>query len=206
MEMSSTEPAPQGVLVGAGGDPLFLGLGVFCLGATALGLALIGVVPLSALGVVIPLIALATGLYQMVATIWGILLGQTAVAGILGMFSGFWLSLAGLLLGLQRGWYGIPAAEVGHAEGLYFISFAILFFFLLIVSLRLPLIYPVIVGIAVVALVVATIGAEGGSTGALNIAGVLILVFGALGFYAFLSSGFVALGGKALPLGRPIIR
>jgi uncharacterized protein len=205
--MSSTEPAaPQGVLVGAGGDPLFLGLGVFCLGATALGMALIGVVPLSALGIVIPVIALATGLYQMVATIWGILLGQTAVAGILGMFSGFWLSLAGLLLGLQHGWYGIGAADVGHAEGLYFIAFAILFFFLLIVSLRLPLIYPAIVAFVVVALVLAAIGGEGGSTGAFNAAGVVILVFAALGFYAFLSSGSVALGGKSLPLGRPIIR
>jgi uncharacterized protein len=122
------------------------------------------------------------------------------------MFSGFWLSLAGLLLGLQHGWYGIAAADAGHAEGLYFIAFAILFFFLLIVSLRLPLIYPVIVAFVVVALVLAAIGAEGGSTGALNAAGVAILVFAALGFYAFLSSGTVALGGKSLPLGRPIIR
>lgn len=204
--MSSTEPAPQGVLVGAGGDPLFLGLGVFCLGATALGMALVGVVPLTALGIVIPVIALATGLFQIIATIWGILLGQTAVAGILGMFSSFWLSLAGLMLGLQHGWYGIAAADVGPAEGLYYIAFAILFFFLLIVSLRLPLVYPLIVAFVVVALVLAAIGAEGNSTGALNAAGVVILVFAALGFYAFLSSGFVALGGKALPLGRPMIR
>ncbi len=204
--MSSTQPAPQGVLVGAGGDPLFLGLGVFCLGATALGMALIGVVPLTALGIVIPVIALGTGLYQLVATIWGILLGQTAVAGILGMFSSFWLSLAGLLLGLQNNWYGIAAAEVGHAQGLYFSAFAIMFFFLLIVSLRLPLIYPLIVALVVVALVLAAIGAESGSISALNAAGVVILVFAALGFYAFLGSGLVALGGKALPLGPPVIR
>ncbi len=204
--MSSNETAPQGVLVGAGGDPLFLGLGVFCLGATALGMALIGVAPLSALGVVIPVIALATGLYQIVATIWGILLGQTAVAGILGMFSGFWLSLAGLILGLQHGWYGVAAADVARAEGLYYIAFAILFFFVLIVSLRLPLVYPVIVALVVVALVMAAIGAEGNSTGALNFAGVVILVFAAVGFYAFLSSGSVALGGKPFPLGPPIIR
>ena len=45
---------------------------------------------------------------------------------------------------------GIAAADVGHAEGLYFIAFAILFFFLLIVSLRLPLIYPLIVVVVVV--------------------------------------------------------
>lgn len=203
--MSSNQTGPQGVLLGAGGDPLFLGLPVFCLGATALGMALIGVVPLTALGIIIPVIALATGLYQVVATIWAIFLGQTAVAGIFGMFSGFWLSLAGLLLGLQHGWYGIAAADVAHAEGLYFIAFTALFFFLLIVSLRLPLIYPAIVALVVVALALAAVGVESGSTGALNAAGVVSLVFAAVGYYAFLSVGSVALGGKPFPLGPPLM-
>ena len=42
---------PVDVHVGAGGDPIVLGLACFAVAATALGMVLIGVVPLTALAV-----------------------------------------------------------------------------------------------------------------------------------------------------------
>ena len=198
------QPAPGMVL--AEGDPLPLGLAVFCVGATALGMALVGVIPSAALGVIVPTIVVATALYQLVAVAWAIFRGQTIVALVLGDFSGFWFSLAGLLLGLQHNWYGVPPADIVHAEALFYISWAILFFFLLLVSLRLPLTYAVIVALVVLALCLASIATLTGSTAVSKAAGGVILLFALVGYYAFLNLASVALGGRPFPpLGRPAI-
>ena len=69
-----------------------------------LGLALINDAP--AAGGALPIIILATGIGQLVATLWAAALGQSAVAAIFGIFSGFWLSYAALLVGLAHGWWG----------------------------------------------------------------------------------------------------
>jgi succinate-acetate transporter protein len=199
--------APQGVLVGAGGDPIVLGLAVFCAGTTALGMALIGVVPPTALAVVVPVIAGASGLYQIVSVVWALFLGQTFVAVVFGIFSGFWLSLSMLLLGLGHGWYGIAAADLPRAQALFFITWATAIFFLLIPCLRLPAIYPAIVGLVVVALVLATLGAWFGLGALIVAAGWVVLLFTALGFWAFLNVSATALGAKAfLPLGPPLLK
>ncbi len=197
---SRNEPA-------AAGDPLPLGLAVFCVGATALGLVLVGFIPARAVGIILPVITVATGLYQLVAVAWAIRLGQTIVALVLGAFSGFWFSLAALLLGLQHGWYAISTGDVSGAVALFYASWAVLFFFLLIVTLRLPLVYPLIVALVVLALILVTVGTLTGSTALSQIAGIVVLVFALLGYYAFLNLSSVALGGRAFPpLGRPPIQ
>lgn len=191
----------------AAGDPLPLGLAVFCVGATALGMVLVGFIPASGVGIVLPVITVATGLYQLVAVAWAIRLGQTIVALVLGAFSGFWFSLAGLLLGVQHGWYAIPAPDVSGALALFYTSWAVLFFFLLIVSLRLPLVYPLIVALVVLALILVIIGILTSSTAPSKAAGLVVLGFALLGYYAFLNLCSVALGGRPFPpLGRPPIQ
>lgn len=191
----------------AAGDPLPLGLAVFCVGATALGLVLVGFIPARAVGIILPVITVATGLYQLVAVAWAIRLGQTIVALVLGAFSGFWFSLAALLLGLQHGWYAISAGDVSGAVALFYASWAVLFFFLLIVTLRLPLVYPLIVALVVLVLILVTVGTLTSSTVLSQVAGILVLGFALLGYYAFLNLCSVALGARAFPpLGRPPIQ
>lgn len=200
-------PAPTGVVVGVGGDPLIVGLPIFAVGSLALGMALIGVVPATALGAIVPIIVFGTGLYQLVVTVWAAMLGQTIVAGIFGTFSGFWLSLGALLIGLQHNWYGITAAQATASEELFFIAWGCLFACLLIPCLRLPAVYPLVVGLVVAALALAAAALHTGTAELLTIAGYVILTFAFLGFYAFINVGLTAMGAKQPfpPLGKPLV-
>jgi hypothetical protein len=198
---------PTGVVVGAGGDPLIIGLPIFAVGSLALGMVLVGFLPATALGAVVPIVLAGTGLYLGVVTVWAALLGQTIVAGITGTFSGFWLSLGVLLLGLTHNWYGITAAQAAGTQELFFIAWGCLFFFLLIPVLRLPAIYPAVVGLVVVALALSAASAHTGNANLLKAAGYVILVFSFLGFCAFVNVGLTAMGAKRPfpPLGPTVI-
>jgi uncharacterized protein len=200
---------PTGVLLGAGGDPLMVGLPIFCVGSLALAFALVGVVSPAGLGTIIPVVLAATAVFQLVSVVWAIFLGQSIVASILALFSGFWGSLAIFLLGVYHGWFAIPAADVVHAQELFFISWDILFLFLTVICLRLPVIYPAIVGLVVAALTCVVLGLEfpGGVSTWDHVAGICVFAFAGLGFLAWMNVGSVSLGGPAWPpLGRAVVR
>lgn len=199
--MADIAEKPQGVVLGAGGDPQVLGIPVFVLGSVALGFALLGFP--STYAAVIPIIALGTGFFLLVATIWSIVLGQSFVAMVFGVFSAFWLSLAGLILGavLHGDWFGAKAAsDATNAAQAFYVTWAILIFLAFIPTLRLPVIYPLIFILIVFALVLAAASASATFTG------VVVLVFAALGAYLFISLAFTSLGGRALPLGPVLMR
>lgn len=198
---------PTAVVVGAGGDPLILGLPIFAVGALALGMVLIGFLPAAALGAIVPIVLFATGLSLALVTVWAALLGQTIVAGITGTFSGFWLSLAALLLGVANGWYGLRLIDVPQVQQMFFIAWGCLFLFLLVPTLRLPAVYPAIVGLVVAACAIATAAVRLANTDLLKASGYVILVLALLGFYAFLNVGQKATGATRAvpPLGRPIV-
>src|SRR4030081_675271 len=118
-------PAQVQVSLVAAGGPGILGLPIFAAGSVALGLALVGYVPAAAVGGVLPIVLAATGIGLVIATIWALTLGQTMVAGVYGLFAGFWLSYAMLLLGVLHGWLLVPAANVNHGEALFLINWAI---------------------------------------------------------------------------------
>jgi hypothetical protein len=68
------------------GNPAALGLPCFIAGSVALGLAFVGVVPLTALGAAVPIVLTATSIGLFLATIWAAAVGQTAVASVFGIF------------------------------------------------------------------------------------------------------------------------
>ena len=199
---------PANVVVGGGGDPLILALPIFAVGALALGIALTGVMlPLAALGAVLPIVLFATGIGLMVSTVWALLLGQTMVAGITGTFGGFWLSMGGLLLGLTHNWFGLAPEVAAQTQEMFFICWACLFMFLLVPSLKLPAVYPAIVGLVVVALALAATALQVGDATLLEWAGYVTLAFAFLGFYAFVNVGLTAMGARKPfpPLGKPLM-
>src|SRR5580658_9402266 len=103
-------PAAVGVLAG---DPLMLGLPTFIVGSYALGLALVGAqVPAGSFGAAMPVVFAATTIGLLVSAIWAICVGQSAVASILGIFSGFWGSLTLLVLAVDHNLFAFatPAA------------------------------------------------------------------------------------------------
>jgi hypothetical protein len=121
VEAPAAEQATIGPLTG---DPAILGVPTFVVGSVMLGLALINYAP--AAGGALPIIILATGIGQVLATIWAAALGQSAVAAIFGIFSGFWLSYAALLVGLTHGWWGITPTAVTHTVTAFLISWIII--------------------------------------------------------------------------------
>ena len=198
--------APTGVLLGTGGDPLTVGLIFFGIGSLAVGMALIGLVPVAALGAVIPIIALGSGLFQLVVTVWAIVLGMSMVAVIFSTFAAFWLSLAALLLGLGHGWYGVPAENVAGTQAIYFIAWACLFAILVIPCLWLPVIYPSAVFLVFVAMAFIAAAQFVGSPWLITAAGATALTFSFLAFYSFVSQGVTAMTGRVgLPLGKALL-
>lgn len=200
-----TEPAPVPEAPPAG-DPAILGLPIFVVGSIALGLSLVGYVPASAGGAIVPIIFAATGLGLVMATIWAAALSQTMVACIFGLFAGFWLSFSILDLALFHNWLLIPAAAVTKSVGLFLISWAIVMAALALATLRLPAAFTAVIALVVLALVLRTFGVLDASTGLSTAAGYVVFIFAALGIYLFLGTADVATGGRGFPLGPPLRR
>jgi succinate-acetate transporter protein len=199
-------PEPRGVLVGAGGDPLIVGLVFFGIASLALGMALVGR-PTGAQGSILPILIMGAGLYQLVTTMWAILLGQSMVAAIFSTFSAFWLSFGALLLGITHNWFGLASSDAAGAQELFFIAWACLFLLLVVPVLKLPAVYPLAVFLVFVACALAAAGAFTGSENVFTAAGATALTFSFLAFYAWVHVALKAMGGPALPpLGRPVLR
>jgi succinate-acetate transporter protein len=202
----SAVPEPRVAAPPDGGDPTILGLPIFAAGSIALGLTLLGFVSAGAAGAPLAIIFSATGLGLLVATAWAIRVGQTMVACVFGLFAGFWLSYAALVLGLMHGWFAIPAGDVVDTQALFQITWAVVFATLTFASLRLPSGFTLVFGLVVLALVLLIIGTLGGSTFPAHAAGVVALAFAAVGLYLFVAAASAASGGTPYPIGRPIVR
>src|ERR1035438_113114 len=71
------------------------------------------------------IILAASRMGQIFSMIWAARLAQNAVAAVFGIFGGFWLSYAALVLGLTHGWFGITAANVVQTEKLFLLTWLI---------------------------------------------------------------------------------
>lgn len=201
----TTGPAPTGVLIGAGSDPLMLGLPAFIVGWTCVGLALVGVVPAAAVGGIVPILLLGTAVFQFISAVWAFLLGQSLVAAIFGLFSGIAFSFCIFLLGLLHNWFAIPAADVSGAEALFTISWGIVFVFLTWIMFKLPAVYGAIMILVETALGLLSAAYLTGNANLVTAGGAAVLAFSALGVYAWLNVASEAGGGPASPpLGPPL--
>jgi uncharacterized protein len=196
--------APASAPVWAG-DPMAVGLPSFIVGSVALGLVLVGMVPATAVGASLPIILAATAAGLFIATVWAAVVGQSAVASVFGIFAGFWLSYAVLVLGLVHGWFGIGLLAVKSTQELFLTAWLVIIVMLTLATLRLPVAYTALFGLIDVALLLVLIGTANASSGTLKVAGYVVLLFAALGVYLFFNTVSQATGGKALPLGKPLM-
>ncbi|HEY3631938.1 MAG TPA: GPR1/FUN34/YaaH family transporter [Jatrophihabitantaceae bacterium] len=188
------------------GNPLALGIPVFVAGSVALGLTLLGYVSSAGVGAPLAIIAAATGLGLMIATVWALAVGQSAVASVSGIFGTFWLSYAALVLGLLHNWFAIAAGDVVHTQGLFLITWIVIMSMLTISTLRLPLAFTAVFALVVLALIFVLIGTINASPNMLKAGGVVVLLFAAIGVYIYYSVGSAITGGPEIPLGNPIIK
>lgn len=122
------------------------------MGSIALGLALVGVTPASAIGAPLAIIMAATAAGLTIAAIWAAAVGASAVAAIFGIFAGFWLSYAVLVIGLLHNWFDIGLPAVVAIEKLVLLSWLVLIVMLTLATLRLPLAFTAIFALIDVAL------------------------------------------------------
>jgi len=195
-------PAPAPIWAG---DPMAVGLPSFIVGSVALGLVLVGMVPASAAGASLPIILAATAAGLFIATFWAAAVGQSAVACVFGIFAGFWMSYAVLVLGLVHGWFAITAPAATSTQELFLTAWLVIIVMLTLATLRLPVAYTALFGLIDLALLLVLIGTANASGGVLKTAGYVVLLFAALGVYLFFSTVSLATGGKALPLGKPLM-
>lgn len=208
VEEAAAEAAAIGPLAG---NPAMLGLPSFIAGSVALGLGLAGAVPAGVLGAPLAIIVAATAVGLLLAAIWSAAIGQTAVAGIFGIFGTFWLSYGVLVLGLDHNWFAITVTAVLATVKLFLLTWLIIIVMLTLATLRLPVAFTAVFGLIDLALLLLYLAfAEASplgvpSSGLLKAAGYVVLVFAAIGAYLFFDSASVATGGKALPLGKPLL-
>jgi len=200
--VEEAEPTVSGPLAG---NPAVIGLPSFIVGSIALGLVLVGMVPATAVGASLPIILAATAVGQLVTAVWSASLGQNAVASVFAIFGGFWLSYPVLVLGLTHNWFGITAAAATSTQELFLTSWLITIVMLTLATLRLPLAFTAVFALIDLALLLLLLATANASTGLVTTAGYVVLLFAALGVYLYFGSASVATGGKALPLGKPII-
>jgi uncharacterized protein len=207
-EVVVAEVAVTGPLAG---NPAILGLPSFIAGSIALGLGLAGVVPAGVLGAPLAIILAATALGLLLAAIWAAAVGQSAVASVFGIFGTFWLSYGVLVLGLDHNWFAITVTAVLATVKLFLLTWLIVIVMLTLATLRLPVAFTavfVLVDLALLLLYIAFANASPlgvPSSGLLKTAGYVVLLFAAIGVYLFFDAASVATGGKALPLGKPLL-
>lgn len=201
----STTDAPASVPPD-GGDPTILGLPIFAAGSLALGLTLLGLVSDAGVGAPLAIIFAGTGIGLLISTVWAIRVGQTMVAGVFGLFAGFWLSYSALVLGLTHGWFAVPATDVADTQLLFQVTWAVVFAALTVASVRLPSGFTLVFGLVVLALLLLIVGNLGTTTFPVRLAGVVSLVFAGVGLYLFLAAASAASGGRTLSIGRPLAR
>lgn len=96
--------------MGNRGDPQLLGVAIFVAASVALGLCLVGHVPGATTRqafAALPIIAFATAIGPLVATLWEIRAGQSFVACVFGVFCGLWPGVPALVVGVLHNWWGI---------------------------------------------------------------------------------------------------
>jgi uncharacterized protein len=198
----STEEPAAGPL---SGDPGMLGLPSFIVGAVAIGLVAIGVLPNAPTTAALPILLAAASIGLFLATVWSAITGQSAAAGIYGIFGGFYLSYAVLGLGVIHGWFGLAPVSVVDTEKVFLISWLVIVTMLILATLRLPVIFTALFTLVDAALLLNLLSLIQNSAGLLKAAGWVIMAFSAIGVYLFISSGFHATGGNELPPGKPIL-
>jgi hypothetical protein len=200
---AETTPEVTGPLAG---DPLSLGLPSFIVGSVALGMVLIGFVSPLGTGASLPIILAATAIGLLVSTFWAMALGQSAVALILGVFAGFWLSYAFLLLGLNNGWFGIGLVDLKSTLELFLTAWVVIMSMLTLATLRLPVAYTAVLALVDIALILVLVGVIQVSANWQKAGGAVVFLFAAVGIYIFFGTASIATGGKPMPLGRPLLK
>ena len=199
-------PAPPAPALPAG-NPALLALITFLPSGLTLGLWFIGYLDTATLpGGMVATLALSAGLFMLVATIWAGRIGASTLAAVFGVFSAFWLSFALLVTALTSTWWAIAAGGVQRVQATYLLSFLCVFTLLTLATLRLPLVFTVGFVLVDATFLLAFLAVVNVNRDYFTWAGVTTFAFCGVFAYVLFDGFGQDLGGKAMPMGRPVIR
>jgi succinate-acetate transporter protein len=180
-------------------NPAPLGLAGFALTTFVLSMVNTGLVSDKAVPVVFGLALAYGGIAQLLAGMWEFKTGNTFGATAFASYGAFWLSYWALVQFFLK---DIPAADAGHAVGLYLWAWAIFTAYMFVASLRTTAAVAVVFLLLTVTYIVLGIGNSGGHTGIVKLGGWVGLATALAAWYAsfaqVLNSTF---GRDVAPLG-----
>lgn len=210
LEEAAAELPVRGVLIGGKANPLVFGLPVFVSGSLVLGMVLIGeFVPSATFGAALPVTTFSTGAGELLTCLWAIIVGETMVAAIFGLFAGFWFTLFVMLMGFFHNWFHVTAAQQVPDQEMLLIAWLCIFVFLTFAILRLPVVYPLLLLFVDLALLSVLLALEfpGGASDLFIAGGASVFAYSACGMWAFINTASVDLGGPPKPsLGPTLVK
>jgi uncharacterized protein len=162
-------------------DPGPLGLGAFALTTFVLSMFNADLVGKGGEPVVLGLAVAYGGITQLLAGMWEFRTGNTFGAVAFSSFGGFWISFFFLVTFFVK---DIPAADAGHAVGLYLIAWAIFTTYMFVASLRTTAAVALVFFLLALTFVALGVGNAGAHTTVVKIGGWLGLATAAAAWYA----------------------
>jgi uncharacterized protein len=184
-------------------DPGPLGLAAFALTTFVLSMFNSGLVSDKGEPIVFGLALAYGGIAQLVAGIWEFRTGNTFGAVAFTSYAAFWLSFWAYV---QFYAAKIPAADAGHAVGLYLIAWAIFTAIMFIASLRTTAAVAIIFALLFATFVALGIGDAGGNSSISKLGGYLGLATAAGAWYAALAGVANATFGRVVFPVKPLAR
>jgi succinate-acetate transporter protein len=180
-------------------NPAPLGLAAFALTTFVLSMVNSGLVSDKAEPVVFGLALAYGGIGQLLAGMWEFKTGNTFGATAFASYGAFWISFWALVQFFVK---DIPAADAGHAVGLYLWAWAIFTAYMFVASLRTTAAVAVVFLLLTVTYIVLGIGNSGGHTGIIKLGGWLGLATALVAWYAAIAQVINSTFGRDVaPLG-----
>jgi succinate-acetate transporter protein len=180
-------------------NPAPLGLAAFALTTFVLSMFNAGLLAAGGEPVVFGLALAYGGLAQLLAGLWEFRAGNTFGATAFCSYGAFWLSFWAFVEFFEK---SIPAADAGHAVGLYLIAWGIFTAYMFIPSLRTTMAISVVFALLALTYIALGIGNAGGHSGIIKVGGWLGLATAVAAWYAsFAEVSNATFGRTVFPVG-----
>jgi succinate-acetate transporter protein len=184
-------------------NPAPLGLAAFALTTFVLSMVNTGLVSDKAEPVVFGLALAYGGIAQLLAGMWEFKTGNTFGATAFASYGAFWISFWALVQFFVK---DIPAADAGHAVGLYLWAWGIFTAMMFIPSLRTTAAVAAVFFLLALTFILLGIGNSGGHTGIIKLGGWVGLLTAIVAWYASIAQVMNSTFGRDVaPLG-PLTR
>jgi uncharacterized protein len=182
-------------------NPAPLGLAAFALTTFVLSMFNAGLVGSGGEPIVLGLALAYGGLAQLLAGMWEFRTGNTFGATAFASYGAFWLSYWAFVQFFAK---TVPAADAGHAVGLYLIAWGIFTAYMFIPSLRVSVAVALVFALLTATFIVLGIGNAGGNSSIVKIGGWLGIATAIAAWYASFAEVTNATFGRVVMPVKPL--